>query len=151
MMTNSSQTDSARPLKKRHYPYRLPLGAFACILLWFLAMFTNVFSDDEKAISEVNWEADTALSVSDEPFKVYDFQAELEHRQMDQIHDEVKSAIHYYALVARQHNKPLAEAHIILPEAYPYDFFVQLNKISQAEGLHLAVGKDQKLILRTRK
>ncbi len=137
--------EQARPRKRRSHPYRLPLGAFCCILIWFFAVFLNGNSEDkpEKALTWENFPQATAAS---NPFKVYDFKSDLQ--DVEELDKEIANAIQYYSLVSRKSKKPVAEAHILLPDSFSYQSFLQLVKVSQEENLQLAVGMDKRLIVK---
>lgn len=145
MSINTPTYESSRPRKRRSYPYRLPLGAFCCILIWFFAVFIYGNSSDEPQ-GEFQFENLPQAVASSEPFNVYDFQAGYQSHEM--LFEEIAGAIHYYSLVTRKSLQPVAEAQILLPDSFPYHSFMQVIQLSRAENLHLAVGTDRRLILK---
>lgn len=145
MSTHPNIYESARPRKRRAYPYRLPLGAFCCILIWFFAIFIDNDSDGEHVESSVVLAELPQTDASDKPFRIYDFQGDT--RAIRDVHQEVNNAVHYYGLVVRSSNKEIPEAQILLPANYPYESFQELVKTSRSEGLRLMVGKERQVIL----
>lgn len=132
----------SRPRKRRSYPYRLPLGAFACILIWFFAILLD---KDEKPTYQLQPESLPFAAATSTPFKLYDFQSKnLDEQSLE---TEIVNAIHYYGLVTREAAQPVAEAHILLPDSFSYQSFVKIIKTSRAENLLLAFGEDKQLIL----
>jgi hypothetical protein len=145
MSSHPNIYESARPRKRRAYPYRLPLGAFCCILIWFFAIFMDNDSEGENLGSSVVLAELPQTDASNTPFRIYDFQEDT--RSIHELHQEVSNAVHYYGLVVRNSNKEVPEAQILLPENYPYKSFQELVQTSRSEGLRLMVGKERQVIL----